>query len=93
MISNISNQVIIQGNLVKAPVKIGTKYQFAIISKNDKSDFINLFFEIETSDRRIYRFVKDLITGSSIKCTCLLGNKIYQDKLIPTLECFDIRAV
>ena len=57
MISNISNQVIIQGNLVKAPVKIGAKYQFAIISKNDKSDFINLFFYILTIDSRIYIFV------------------------------------
>lgn len=93
MINNITNQSIIYGKLTKKPIKFGEAYQFAIVSPNPKSESINLWFDIETKDRRIVSFIKSLKIGSEIKCTCMLGNKIMPGKIITSLECFDVRLV
>lgn len=91
--SNLVNQAVIQGKIVKKPYKLGGRYYFSIIADNEKSSYINLFFDIETLDERIYKFVNEQPLGTIIKCTCLLRNKILQNRLIPSLECYDIRAV
>lgn len=87
------NQAVLEGILVKKPLKLGSRYSFSIMVKSEKSDLINLFFDIETLDKRIFDFVNGLSVGTMIKCTCLLRNKILQNRLIPSLECYDIRTI
>lgn len=91
--SNQVNQAVIQGKIVKKPYKLGGRYYFSIIADNEKSSYINLFFDIETLDKRISDFVNEQPVGTIIKCTCLLRNKIFQNKLIPSFECYDIRVI
>ena len=93
MIKSPTNLVIIEGKLVNKPIKQGEKTMFKIVSDDPKNNCINLVFDIETKDRRIGNFVNDLLPRQDIKCTCILGNKIVGNHVVPSLECYDIRLV